>query len=128
MGGKIKNSRKTTRHLARLTGVSSSTARKICYDDCVFLSVHKSAASAIVGICSSDNLRFCEGVLRSAGGSPDFFDVTCFSNEAHFHLDCYINKKNVRFRVSENPSFSVVNLLQPEVSIMECIIERRSAE
>jgi hypothetical protein len=41
-------------------------------------------------------------------------NVTWFTDEAHFHLDCYINEQSVRFAASENPRLSVANLLHPE--------------
>jgi hypothetical protein len=49
-------------------------------------------------------------------------NVTWFSDEAHFHLDGYINKQNVRFWTSENPRLSVANPLHPEIDTIWCAL------
>jgi hypothetical protein len=89
--------------------VSTGTAWKICRDEAVF--VQKAAESAIIGRWNSETLRCCDRVPNE--DNPGVVNATRFSNEAHFHLDGYINKQNVRFWASENPRFTVANSLHP---------------
>jgi hypothetical protein len=50
--------------------------------------------------------------------SSGVLNVTWFSDEAHFHLDGYVNKKNVRFWASENLRLTVANPVHPERLIL----------
>jgi hypothetical protein len=57
--------------------------------------------------------------------SPGVFGVTCLSDEAHFHLDGYLNKENVFFWISQNPRLTVANALHPDSHSAVCVIESR---
>jgi hypothetical protein len=45
--------------------------------------------------------------------SSAVFNVTRFSAEIHFHMNYYINKRNVQFWASENPWFAFASTLHP---------------
>jgi hypothetical protein len=49
-------------------------------------------------------------------------NVTWFSNEAHFHLDGYVNNQNVRFWASGNSGRTVANRLHPERVTVWCAL------
>jgi hypothetical protein len=44
---------------------------------------------------------------------PATLDCLCFSDEAHFHLDGFVNKQNTRFWASENPHRAVETSIRP---------------
>jgi hypothetical protein len=54
--------------------------------------------------------------------SPSVLNVTRFSDEAQFHLDGYINKKNVRFATSENPRLAIASPLHLERVTIWCAL------
>lgn len=55
-------------------------------------------------------------------GNPGPLNATWFSDEAHFHVDGYINKQNVRFWASQNPRLTVVNQLHSERVTVWCAL------
>ena len=40
--------------------------------------------------------------------------LICFTDEAHFHLNGYINKQNYQFWRSENPNVSISKSVHPQ--------------
>jgi hypothetical protein len=54
--------------------------------------------------------------------SSGVLNVTWFSDEAYFHLDCYINKQSFRFAVSGNPRLSAANLPHPKRVTVWCAL------
>ena len=52
-------------------------------------------------------------------------ELIWFSDEAHFHLDGYVNKQNWRIWGTENPHFSVQKTLYPQRVTVWCAISKR---
>jgi hypothetical protein len=60
--------------------------------------------------------------LQILQDNTGILNVTWFPDETHFHLDGYINKKNVQFWASENPRLIIANPLHPEKVTAWCAL------
>lgn len=63
---------------------------------------------------------FVNWVLEMQTIDPDFFRKIILSDEAHFHLDGYVNKQNCRIWGSENPRTIVEKSLHPKRVTVWC--------
>jgi hypothetical protein len=52
-------------------------------------------------------------------------DCLQFSDEAHFHLDGFMNKQNMRFWASENPYRFMEISLHPAKCTVWCVISKQ---
>jgi hypothetical protein len=48
-------------------------------------------------------VQFCRNLLQMVDANPQFFNHLIMTDEAHFHLNGYVNKQNFRYWAPENP-------------------------
>ncbi len=46
-------------------------------------------------------------MLKKIESDPEFLNNIWFTDESHFHLNCYVNKQNMRIWGSENPNLVI---------------------
>jgi hypothetical protein len=68
---------------------------------CLVLCAQHAAQSAGVGRWNSETSRFCEGVRIILARTSVVVDVTWFSDEAYFQLDCHNNPLKSQILFSE---------------------------
>ncbi|GFX76475.1 putative transposase [Trichonephila clavipes] len=66
--------------------------------------------------------RFVEWAQNEIAVVPDFHKRILFSNEAHFWLNCYVNKLNCRIWSEANPQVYVEKPLHPETLTVWCAL------
>ncbi|GFW11735.1 hypothetical protein TNCV_43701 [Trichonephila clavipes] len=66
--------------------------------------------------------RFVEWAQNEIAVVPDFHKRILFSDEAHFWLNGYVNKRNSRFRSEANPQVYVETPLHPEKLTVWCAL------
>lgn len=72
-----------------------------------------------------DHLRrrtYAKRMLQLAHDNPDFHEKIIMSDEAHFHLNGYVNKQNSRFWAMENPQIIHQSPLHPLKVTVWCAI------
>jgi hypothetical protein len=84
--------RRSVRRLAQQIGISTSTSWKICRDDLSLFPYKMQLSQPLSedGIARRNAFAWEYGVLLE--DKPRIFNATWFSDQAHFHLDGYINK------------------------------------
>jgi hypothetical protein len=90
--------------------ISTITARKICCDDLLFPYKMKRCRP----LWEDGTATRYEALRSAAGGQSGCLQCHWTSDEAHFFLDGYTDKQNVRFLASENPRIIIANPLHPE--------------
>jgi hypothetical protein len=48
-------------------------------------------------------VQFCRNLLQMIDANPKFLNHLIMTDEAHFHLNGYVNKQNFRYWAPENP-------------------------
>ncbi|GFU86516.1 putative LOC101896122 [Trichonephila clavipes] len=66
--------------------------------------------------------RFVEWTQNEIAVVPDFHKRILFSDEAHFWLNCYVNKQNCRIWSEANPQVYVETPLHPEKLTVWCAL------
>ncbi|GFX37940.1 DUF4817 domain-containing protein [Trichonephila clavipes] len=66
--------------------------------------------------------RFVKWAQNEIGVVPDFHKRILFSDEAHFWLNCYVNKQNCRIWSEANPQVYVETPLHPEKLTVWCAL------
>ncbi|GFV80452.1 hypothetical protein TNCV_2149861 [Trichonephila clavipes] len=66
--------------------------------------------------------RFVEWAQNEMAVVPDFHKRILFSDEAHFWLNGYVNKKNYHFWSEANPQVYVETMLHPEKLTIWCAL------
>ncbi|GFU68138.1 uncharacterized protein TNCV_248021 [Trichonephila clavipes] len=66
--------------------------------------------------------RFVEWAQNEIAVVPDFHKRILFSDEAHFWLNSYVNKKNCRIWSEANPQVYVQTPLHPETLTVWCVV------
>ncbi|GFV37547.1 hypothetical protein TNCV_2770851 [Trichonephila clavipes] len=66
--------------------------------------------------------RFVEWAQNEIAVVPDFHKRILFSDEAHFWLNCYVNKENCRIWSEANPQVYVETPLHPEKQTVWCTL------
>lgn len=93
--------KRSARRQALALGMSRRSFHRILHDD---LKMHPYKIAIVQQLCESDFVRrkeFC-GIMNAI--LTENADVTIFmSDEAHFHLDGYVNVQNCRYWALENP-------------------------
>ena len=113
---------KSLRRLSQQLHVSYSTSRKVYLTDLsLFLyNIQLSQPLSEDGIDRRYNFSKEYGALLEE--NPNVVQVTWFSDEAHFHLNGYVNKQNTRFWATQNPHITVANPLHPERVTVWCAL------
>jgi len=96
----IESPRRSTRRRASVLGLSRRSLQGILHDE---LNFHPYKIMIVQKLLPSDFVQrrlFCERMLEIIA-SDDV--MLMMSDEAHFHLDGYVNKQNCRFWAAENP-------------------------
>ena len=62
--------------------------------------------------------EYAKKMLQLVNDNPDFHEKILISDEAHFHLNGYVNKQNCRFWSEENPRIIHESPLHPEKVIV----------
>jgi hypothetical protein len=66
------------------------------------LPFHMSVVQELVPCDLKKCARYCLWFQRLVGEHPEILDITCFTDEALFHLSGYINSQNTRVWAEEN--------------------------
>jgi len=69
--------------------------------------------------------EFCRDFLQFMLQYSATLDCLQFSDEAHFHLDGFMNKQNMRFWASENPYRFMEISLHPAKCTVWCVISKQ---
>ena len=96
----IESPRPSTRRRASILGLSRRSLRRILHGE---LNFHPHKIMLVQKLLPSDFVQrrlFCERMLEIIA-SDDV--MLMMSDEAHFHLDGYVNQQNCRFWAAENP-------------------------
>ena len=68
----------------------------------------------------SATTEFVEWIIEHKQVDADFLNKVMFSDEAHFHLDSFVNRQNCRIWVSENPYVIVEKQMHPQRVTVWC--------
>lgn len=95
-------------------GISQTTAWRILKND-LWLKAYKIQLTH--ELKPTDHMQrreFVEWVLENKSIDKDFLKKIIFSDEAHFHLNGYVNKQNCRIWGDENPKETIEKAMYPE--------------
>lgn len=101
-------------------GISQTSLHRILHKD---LNMHAYKVQLVQELKPTDHAQrrtFVNWVLEMQAGNPDFFRKVIFSDEAHFHLEGFVNKQNCRIWGSENPRKIVEKPLYPQRVTVWC--------
>lgn len=101
-------------------GISKTSLHRILHKD---LSLHAYKVQLTQELKPADHAQrrtFVDWVLEMQAGDNDFFRKIIFSDEAHFHLQGFVNKQNCRIWGAENPRTIVEKNLYPQRVTVWC--------
>lgn len=108
------------RHRAQQIGVSKSTMQRILTKD---LHLHAYKVQLTQELKPADHgqrREFVNWVLERQHENADFADKIIFSDEAHFHLDGFVNRQNCRIWGEENPRVIHEKQMHPQRVTVWC--------
>lgn len=94
---------RSVRKVAAAVGVSRRSVQRILHE----LKFHPYKLQLVQELKPNDHLvrrQFCETVMNKINENADFIENLWMSDEAHFHLNGYVNKQNCRYWAQENPA------------------------
>ncbi|GBM46850.1 hypothetical protein AVEN_271170-1 [Araneus ventricosus] len=123
---KIERSPRTSiRKAAQKVGIKLESARQIVVADLQLfpykIQIHQRLSQRSV----EQRLEFANTIVEMIDN--DQFDVNMLwcSDEAHFHLDGYVNRQNWRVWGTENPHFAIEKSLYPRRVTVWCALSSR---
>ena len=102
------------RRLAQAIGTSRETARIIMRKDLQLFPYKIQLTQYISPAAISARLDFANLMIEKMERGEIDFGKIIFSDEAHFHLEGYVNRQNMRFWGTSKPDFSAVTRLHPK--------------
>lgn len=112
--------RRSIRRRSQHLGIPRSTMERILKKD---LHMYGYKIQLTQQLKTADHLKrreFVDWILERQEVDPDFPKKIIFSDEAHFHLDGYVNKQNCRIWGTENPRVIVEKQLYPRRVTVWC--------
>ena len=114
------------RKVARRTGLSAPTVRRILHKDLVLSPFKLRLTQKLKRGDKAKRLAFCTWLRGKLSGRPRWLDGVYMSDEAHFYLDGQVNKQNCRIWAAENPHAGVEHEVQtPHVTVWSAISAKR---
>jgi len=98
-----KSPRRSVRKQAAALDLRRTTVRRILHNDLNFQPYKIQIVQELKPTDYMARLEFCEKMMEKMNGDPTFIDSLLMSDEAHFHINGYVNKQNCRYWASENP-------------------------
>jgi Helix-turn-helix domain (DUF4817) len=114
--------KKSIRRASQQLGLSYGTVRKIVRK---FLKLFPDKIQIEKPLKNFDKLRRLNFALMFTTlltERPEILFTIWFSDEAHFWLDGYVNKQNMRFYATENPHLSISRPLHPQKTTVWCAL------
>ena len=112
------NPETSTRHRAQEVGVCHETVRRILRDDLHLFPYKIQLTQELKFTDHKLRRRFVKIMFERMESQDNFVHQIIFSDEAHFHLNGFVNKQNSRFWTAENPRQTLqVPLHCPRVTV-----------
>ena len=114
------NPRSSLRRAAQEVGISRESLRRITVED---LSLHAYKIQVHQPLTERDENRrldFSNLMIEKLENRAIDIGQIWFSDEAHFHLNGYVNKQNYRFWATENPFLAISRPLHPQRVTVWC--------
>lgn len=114
------NPNTSIRHRAQQLHLSTATLHRILTKD---LSLHAYKIQLVQEIKQTDHLKrrtFANWIHGQRQVNPEFSNQIFFSDEAHFHLNGYVNKQNCRIWANENPRVIFETQMHPKKVTVWC--------
>lgn len=93
----------STRRRSQQLGIARTTLRRILKEDCVMWPYKVQLTQELTSTDHTARRAFAKWMMEEINRDPKFFSKILFSDEAHFHLNGYVNKQNCRIWATENP-------------------------
>ena len=103
------NPRQSLRRRANHLKMSHSTVRRVLKSSS-YRPYHPQVVQALNRDDYSKRLSFANWGLEKIEGSPRFIEFLLFSDEAIFHLEGGVNKRNATHWATETPNWTIKNL------------------
>lgn len=103
-------------------GVARTTLRRILRQDCVMWPYKVQLTQELKDTDHTARRAFAKCMIDEINRDPQFFNKIIFSDEAHFHLNGYVNKQNCRIWATENPRVTHEVSLHPKRVTVWCAL------
>lgn len=116
----VENPETSIRHRSQELNIYSSSLQRILTKD---LHLHPYKVQLSQELKHTDHAQrreFVEWILEQQQVDANFSHKIIFSDEAHFHLDGFVNRRNCRIWGSENPRTIVEKQMHPERVTVWC--------
>ncbi|PNF14829.1 hypothetical protein B7P43_G06330 [Cryptotermes secundus] len=121
----LRSPHRSVRKVAAAVTVSRRSVQRILHE----LKFHPYKLQLVQELKPNDHLlrrQFCEAIMNKTDENPDFIENLWMSDEAHFHLNGYVNKQNCRYWAQENPAVLHQRPLHsPKVTVWCAVSARR---
>ena len=108
------------RHRSQELGISPSVLWRILHKDLHLFPYKIQLTQKLLPQDHASRRAYANNMLQLVNDNPDFHEKIIMSDEAHFHLDGYVNKQNSRFWADGNPQIIHESPLHPEKVTVWC--------
>ena len=115
------NPQNSSRRAAQQLGISKSSLLRILHKDLQLYPYKIQLKQSLTSKHKDGRLKFANEFLPTF---PALADLIWFTDEAHFHLNGYVNKQNMRFWASQNPQLTIETFLHPQRVTVWCAISK----
>jgi len=98
-----KSPRRSVRKQAAALDLRRTTVCRILHNDLNFQPYKIQIVQELKPTDYMARLEFCKKMMEKINGNPNFIDSLLMSDEAHFHINGYVNKQNSRYWSFQNP-------------------------
>ena len=117
--------RKSIRKAAQQVGISHTSIHRILRQDLQLFPYQIQTHQPLSLSAVEQRLLFANLIINWIDSNDIDLNSIWFSDEAHFHIDGYVNKQNWRIWGSENPHFSIEKSLHPQRLTVWCAISSK---
>lgn len=117
--------RKSIRRAAQQVGIKRESLRKIIVNELKLFPYKVQVHQPLSEAAMEQRLEFANDVVGRIDNNTIDVTKVWFSDEAHFHLDGYVNKQNWRIWGSEHPHFAIDRSLHPLRVTVWCAMSTR---
>lgn len=121
-----KSPQKSLRRAAQQLDVSRETVRKIVKTTLKLFPYKIQTFQPMKAENEEKRVMFANQLICNIDDGVTDLGSIWFSDEAHFHLDGYVNKQNWRFWANENPHVAVQKSLHPKRVTVWCGLSKKS--
>lgn len=115
----------STRRRATQLGITRRTLQRILVKDLHMFPYKVQTVHQLMPADHQSRVNYCEAILNLNNEVDDFKSKIIMSDEAHFHLNGYVNKQNLRFWATENPRVMHEEPLHPLKATVWCGVYAR---